>query len=116
MAQVTVETCKNIAAIEGFNSLARHHGAPLRQSYLRLAKRAAMMAGRYVPAEPPSPRTMLRSEEATLAIAISCVAGDAANAVVCAVSYNFRRVLAWLKTTCAQSSALSWLPLSPAHA
>src|SRR5437762_6095202 len=32
VAQVTVETCKNIAAIEGFNSLARHHGAPLRQS------------------------------------------------------------------------------------
>src|SRR5215813_3656680 len=31
--------------------LARQHGVPLRQSYLRLAKRAAMMAGRYAHAK-----------------------------------------------------------------
>jgi IS5 family transposase len=35
------------AAIRGLNRLARAHGVRLRQSYLRIAKRAAMMAGRY---------------------------------------------------------------------
>ena len=35
------------AAIKGLNRLARKHGVRLRQSYLRVAKRAAMMAGRY---------------------------------------------------------------------
>jgi len=35
------------AAIKGLNRLAKKHGLRLRQSYLRLAKRAAMMAGRY---------------------------------------------------------------------
>jgi transposase, IS5 family len=35
------------AAIRGLNRLAKQHGVQLRQSYLRLAKRAAMMAGRY---------------------------------------------------------------------
>ena len=35
------------AAIEGLNRLVRKHGVRLRQSYLRIAKRAAMMAGRY---------------------------------------------------------------------
>jgi IS5 family transposase len=39
------------AAIRGLNRLARHHGVKLRQSYLRLAKRAAMMAGRYAHAK-----------------------------------------------------------------
>jgi IS5 family transposase len=34
------------AAIKGLNRLARKHGVRLRQSYLRVAKRAAMMAGR----------------------------------------------------------------------
>jgi IS5 family transposase len=34
------------AAIKGLNRLAGKHGVPLRQSYLRVAKRAAMMAGR----------------------------------------------------------------------
>jgi IS5 family transposase len=33
------------AAIKGLNRLARAHGVRLRQSYLRIAKRAAMMAG-----------------------------------------------------------------------
>src|ERR1700748_2932076 len=37
------------AAIKGLNRLARRHGVQLRQSYLRVAKRAAMMAGRYAP-------------------------------------------------------------------
>ena len=64
LARVTVDTTvqpKNItfptdaklvhAAIKGLNRLARQHGVPLRQSYLRLAKRAAMMAGRYAHAK-----------------------------------------------------------------
>ena len=35
------------AAIKGLNRLANKHGVRLPQSYLRVAKRAAMMAGRY---------------------------------------------------------------------
>ena len=64
LARVTVDTTvqpKNIAfptdaellhaAIKGLNRLTRHHGARLRQSYLRVAKQAAMMAGRYAHAK-----------------------------------------------------------------
>ena len=60
LKRVTVDTTvqpKNItfptdakllhAAIRGLNRLANKHGVRLRQSYLRVAKRAAMMAGRY---------------------------------------------------------------------
>src|SRR5882757_7435792 len=39
------------AAIRGLNRLANKHGVRLRQSYLRVAKRAAMMAGRYAHAK-----------------------------------------------------------------
>ena len=39
------------AAIKGLNRLARRHRVQLRQSYLRIAKRAAMMAGRYAHAK-----------------------------------------------------------------
>lgn len=39
------------AAIRGLNRLATRHGVRLRQSYLRVAKRAAMMAGRYAHAK-----------------------------------------------------------------
>jgi transposase, IS5 family len=39
------------AAINGLNRLARKHGVRLRQSNLRIAKRAAMMAGRYAQAK-----------------------------------------------------------------
>jgi len=39
------------AAIRGLNRLARTYGLRLRQSYLRVAKRAAMMAGRYAHAK-----------------------------------------------------------------
>ena len=39
------------AAIRGLNRLARRHGVRLRQSYLRVAKTAAMMAGRYAHAK-----------------------------------------------------------------
>ena len=39
------------AAIKGLNRLAEKHGVRLRQSYLRIAKRAAMMAGRYAHAK-----------------------------------------------------------------
>src|SRR5580704_6478206 len=64
LARVTVDTTvqpKNVtfptdakllhAAIKGLNRLARKHGVRLRQSYLRVAKRAAMMAGRYAHAK-----------------------------------------------------------------
>lgn len=64
MARVTVDTTvqpKNIsfptdakllhAAIRGLTRLARKHGVRLRQSYVRIAKRAAMMAGRYAHAK-----------------------------------------------------------------
>ena len=64
LARVTVDTTvqpKNItfptdakllhAAIKGLNRLARRHGVALRQSYRRLAKRAAMMAARYAHAK-----------------------------------------------------------------
>jgi len=64
MARVTVDTTvqpKDItfptdaklvhAAIKGVNRLAKKHDVPLRQSYLRLAKRAAMMAARYAHAK-----------------------------------------------------------------
>jgi IS5 family transposase len=64
LARVTVDTTvqpKNItfptdaklvhSAITGLNRLADRHSVPLRQSYLRLAKRAAMMAGRYAHAK-----------------------------------------------------------------
>ena len=39
------------AAIKGLNRLARKHAVQLRQSYLRIAKHAAMMAGRYAHAK-----------------------------------------------------------------
>ena len=39
------------AAIKGLNRLASRHGVRLRQSYLRIAKHAAMMAGRYAHAK-----------------------------------------------------------------
>src|SRR6201990_903961 len=39
------------AAMEGLNRLVRKHRVKLRQSYLRIAKRAAMMAGRYAHAK-----------------------------------------------------------------
>src|ERR1700693_4408524 len=64
LKRVTVDTTvqpKNItfptdakllhAAIKGLNRLATRHGVRLRQSYLRVAKRAAMMAGRYAHAK-----------------------------------------------------------------
>jgi len=64
LEQVTVDTTvqpKNIsfptdakllhAAIKGLNRLASKHGVRLRQSYVRIAKNAAMMAGRYAHAK-----------------------------------------------------------------
>ena len=64
LARVTVDTTvqpKNItfptdakllhAAIKGLNRLANKHGVRLRQSYARVAKHAAMMAGRYAHAK-----------------------------------------------------------------
>ena len=64
LARVTVDTTvqpKNVAfptdaklletAIRQLGKLAREHGVPLRQSYARVAKRAAMMAGRYAHAK-----------------------------------------------------------------
>lgn len=64
LARVTVDTTvqpKNItfptdakllhAAMKGVVGLAKTHAVPLRQSYVRVAKRAAMMAGRYAHAK-----------------------------------------------------------------
>ena len=64
VARVTVDTTvqsKNItfptdakllhAAIKCLDGLARRHGVQLRQSYLRIAKQAAMIAGRYAHAK-----------------------------------------------------------------
>ncbi len=64
LARVTVDTTvqpKNVAfptdaglletAIRQLGKLAREHGVALRQSYARLARRAAMMAGRYAHAK-----------------------------------------------------------------
>jgi len=64
LARVTVDTTvqpKNVAfptdaglleaAIRQLGKLAKEHGVPLRQSYARLARRAAMMAGRYAHAK-----------------------------------------------------------------
>ena len=39
------------AAIKGLNRLANKHGVRLRQSYVRIARHAAMMAGRYAHAK-----------------------------------------------------------------
>jgi IS5 family transposase len=64
LARVTVDTTvqpKNVTyptdakllgtAIQQLGKLAKAHGVPLRQSYTRIAKRAAMMAGRYAHAK-----------------------------------------------------------------
>ncbi len=64
LARVTVDTTvqpKNVTfptdakllgtAIQQLGKLAKAHGVPLRQSYTRVAKRAAMMAGRYAHAK-----------------------------------------------------------------
>jgi len=64
MARVTIDTTvqpKNVAfptdakllevAIRQLGKLAKQHDMPLRQSYVRLARRAAMMAGRYAHAK-----------------------------------------------------------------
>ena len=64
LARVTIDTTvqpKNVtfptdakllhAAINGLTRLAKKHGVRLRQSYLRIAKRAAMMAARYAHAK-----------------------------------------------------------------
>ena len=64
LARITVDTTvqpKNItfptdakllhAAIKGLNRLANKHGVRLRQSYVRIARHAAMMAGRYAHAK-----------------------------------------------------------------
>ena len=64
LARVTVDTTvqpKNVAfptdaklletAIQQLGKLAKQHGVPLRQSYVRVAKRVAMMAGRYAHAK-----------------------------------------------------------------
>jgi transposase, IS5 family len=80
LARVTVDTTvqpKNIAfstdarllhaAIKGLNRLARHHGVRLRQSYLRLAKQAAMWRGAM-----PTPS----SSTATIEKCASCAPGS----------------------------------------
>jgi hypothetical protein len=57
------------AAINGLNRLARQYGVPLRQSYLRIAKQAAMTAG-----ATPTPS----SSTAIAGSCTSCARGSAA--------------------------------------
>lgn len=61
------------AAIKGLNRLASRHGVRLRQSYLRIAKRAAMMAGRYAHA---------KQFIATVANCASCAPGSSASSAI----------------------------------
>src|SRR4029079_12223833 len=61
------------AAIKGLNRLASKHAVPLRQSYMRIAKRAAMMAGRTL---------MPNSSTATVANCASCARGSAASSAI----------------------------------
>jgi transposase, IS5 family len=65
LARLTVDTFPTDAkllhaAIKGLSRLAKKHGVQLRQSYVRTAKRAAMMAGRYVHAKQLNPRRYRR--------------------------------------------------------
>ena len=89
MERVTVDTTvqpKNIThptdtklmhkAIVMLGALARKHGVKLRQSYVRVAKQAATMAG----------RNYLKGRH-----------GDQANAVLTATGHNLRLVLRWLR-------------------
>src|SRR5512143_3617510 len=134
------------AAIKGLNRLASKHSVRLRQSYLRIAKRAAMMAGRYAHAKQFNrhrrelrilrtrlgriirdiqrksvgkaeleavfawPLRELRCRSAIEAVIghmkndghlgrcyLKGRDGDAANAILTAVGYNLRLVLAWLR-------------------
>jgi hypothetical protein len=49
--------------VKGLTRLARKHGVRLRQSYVRIAKRAAMMAARYAHAKQFNPRDLISSED-----------------------------------------------------
>ena len=60
------------AAIRVLNRLARQHGVPLRQSYLRIAKRAAMMAGSY---EAMPTQTGFRRVYCTGGLHVACYPG-----------------------------------------
>ena len=63
------------AAIRGLARLARKHGVKLRQSYQRIAKRAAMMAGAML---------MPSSSSAIIASCASCAHGSAASSATSA--------------------------------
>jgi hypothetical protein len=93
---------------EGPNRLANNHEMRLRQSYVRVAKRAAMMVGRYAHAK------QFNHRRRELRILRTVWAADARHRPqdrwpsvhrgVCssiAVGHNFRRILAWL--ICASS-------------
>lgn len=97
------------AAIRGLNSLATRHRVRLRQSYLRVAKRAAMMAGHYAHAKQFNrhrKRLRLLRRRSAIEPVIGHMkaegdlgrchlkgrAGDAAKAILAAVGYNFRRL------------------------
>ena len=69
------------AAIQGLNRLARRHGIRLRQSYLRIAKRAAMMAGRYAHA---------KSSTGITASCASCAFGSGGSSATSAVRSQAR--------------------------
>ena len=69
------------AAIKGLNRLARKHGVKLRQSYLRIARTAAMMAGRYAHAK------QFRRISASCA---SCAQGSAGSSAISAARSKVR--------------------------
>ena len=57
------------AAIRGLARLPRKHGVKLRQSYARIAKRAAMMAGRYAHAKAFGTSQLAASDSTSLLVA-----------------------------------------------
>ncbi len=91
-----------LKAVEQLGKLARRHDVPLRQSYVRVAKRAALMAGRYAHAkqfkrcnrELKFPRTHLGRLIRDIRRKTD---GDHANAILTATGYNFRLILKWLR-------------------
>jgi IS5 family transposase len=86
------------AAIRGLNRLARKHGVRLRQSYLRVAGNAAMMAGRYAHAK----QFKRRNRQLRLPHAPGSVGSSATSAAGSEAMRRWRRpqpalVLKWLR-------------------
>ncbi len=100
LARVTVDTTvqpKNVTfptdaklletAIQQLGKLAKQHGVPLRQSYTRVAKRAAMMAGRYAHAR----QLKRRNKQIKLPHARAWAGSFATSGVKSKATINWRR-------------------------